>query len=572
MPDSQDIPRFCSHCGTLFHAGAAFCHVCGKPLTPPPFQVAPVPDEVAPAPRAERPAQVLGLLAAFVAVGLILRILILALGRSEAMFISLYANTSAYAAVRAVLLAGGFWFLLCSDKRRRITGGLILFVWLIMGPLEPLLFRLALGAPFVYYLRLFLRALLFVALYAASAALCWHFLFRRRERDKRAFLSVLISVLLLLAVNIVWFLALYKGRPPVGRAILTAVLQAGMALVSFLALRWLSRTQLKSRMRLTTWGYIWCGLCVAANIGVLITNIRNVSLAHGLIPTPAYTILISVLMVAAFVLLLCGKRSGWFLLLAVTSLQVFTNLNTLVLRLSEHADVAAPLRVLIAALINTVVTWFTIRPSWLASAPAATAAPAIVSQPTHVPMQEAASVPMREAGPAPAQPIMGSMLSLRQLRCPQCGSYDVIAKGQEGALGKSIGTSLAFGAIGSLVSNAGADARIAAAPMQYQCRSCKNKFPFSPTQPEPDELLSAPAAIEFTRDGSMVGAAVQQFVFLNGLPMGPVKNGKTITFTTGLRYNTLFVTDHFGVAFPEAYRFEALPGSLVRVRFNRKFQ
>jgi len=65
--------------------------------------------------------------------------------------------------------------------------------------------------------------------------------------------------------------------------------------------------------------------------------------------------------------------------------------------------------------------------------------------------------------------------------------------------------------------------------------------------------------------------AVSQFVYLNGLKIGSVKNKGTIEFQTFLKNNTVFVTDHAGMAFKSACKFNAQPGGRVELRFKRKF-
>jgi Zn finger protein HypA/HybF involved in hydrogenase expression len=161
--------------------------------------------------------------------------------------------------------------------------------------------------------------------------------------------------------------------------------------------------------------------------------------------------------------------------------------------------------------------------------------------------------------------------SLFNLRCPQCGGANLEVKGTEGALGKSIGVFAAFGAVGNMVMSANAAKNLETSPIKYKCASCKHKFTTMPLEAAPEEFLAAPCTIDFERVSNFVGMAVVQIVYLNGIKIGPINNGKTISFSTVVRYNTLFVTDQAGVAFKDVYRFEAQPGSSVRVRFNRKF-
>jgi len=162
--------------------------------------------------------------------------------------------------------------------------------------------------------------------------------------------------------------------------------------------------------------------------------------------------------------------------------------------------------------------------------------------------------------------------SLYKLCCPSCGSSMLQALGEKGSVAKSMGTYLAFGAIGNMVASSRASKNAETPPIQYKCTACKNKFVSAPLQAQADELLAAPCTINFQRLSSFVGAAIAEIVYLNGEKIGPVKSGKSLTFQTGVRYNTIFVTDPHGVAFQDMYRFEAQPGGTVEVRFNRKFQ
>jgi len=76
----------------------------------------------------------------------------------------------------------------------------------------------------------------------------------------------------------------------------------------------------------------------------------------------------------------------------------------------------------------------------------------------------------------------------------------------------------------------------------------------------------------FKRISSIVEMAVSQSVWMNGVKISPIKNGKAIEFFTPVKYNTLFVTDQHGVAFKTDYKFEASPGGSVEVKFKRKFK
>lgn len=205
------------------------------------------------------------------------------------------------------------------------------------------------------------------------------------------------------------------------------------------------------------------------------------------------------------------------------------------------------------------------------AAPAVTTAPPPPMASAPPPVQAAQPIP----APAPAQqaapPPAVAYASIYNLKCPACGAGEYMVLGIKGSMGKSIATSLAFGAIGNLVAGSGASKNAATEPIQYKCGHCSEKFEALPFYASAEEILPVPCTVQFERVSSFVGAAVPQIMYLNGEKIGPVKNGKTVTCQTNIRYNTVFVTDQHGVAFKDVYRFEAPPQGTVLVRFNRKF-
>lgn len=166
---------------------------------------------------------------------------------------------------------------------------------------------------------------------------------------------------------------------------------------------------------------------------------------------------------------------------------------------------------------------------------------------------------------------MSQIATLYGLKCPHCGSEHLTVTGIKGALGASAATSLAFGAVGNIVAGKKAMSNANTEPLQYKCESCSAKFESFPIEAPPEETLEPPCTVSFTRERSMVGAAVPQVIYLNGIKMGAVKNGESVSFSTYCRHNAIFVTDQFGVAFKGDYRFEAQPGGSVSVHFRRGF-
>ena len=160
--------------------------------------------------------------------------------------------------------------------------------------------------------------------------------------------------------------------------------------------------------------------------------------------------------------------------------------------------------------------------------------------------------------------------SLHRLVCPKCHQKNLSILGTDGSK-SAISKQLLFGAIGNLVANENSKNDFSLHAIRYKCNACGNKFEATPLTAEPDEILDTPCRITFTRLSSLIGLAVAQHVWLNGIKVAVVGNGKTVTFETLLKYNTVFVTDQYGTAFKGDFKFEAQSGGCMDIRFKRKF-
>lgn len=166
---------------------------------------------------------------------------------------------------------------------------------------------------------------------------------------------------------------------------------------------------------------------------------------------------------------------------------------------------------------------------------------------------------------------MNEIATLKGMKCPRCGAEDLIIRGKPGGAGKAAAGVLIGGNVANLIASGRAAKNVQTGPIALTCGKCKHKFESLPLLAPEEDILSTPCTITFTRLGSMVGCAVVQIVYLNGVNCGPVKNGKSLTLETSNHYNTMYVTDQYGAAFPGAYRFEAEAGGHVDVKFKRKF-
>ncbi len=161
--------------------------------------------------------------------------------------------------------------------------------------------------------------------------------------------------------------------------------------------------------------------------------------------------------------------------------------------------------------------------------------------------------------------------SVKNLKCPECGADDLRIIGTKGASAAAISVGVLTGAIGNLAMDKASKGDFTLMPVKYQCQKCKKKFETLPLVAEESEVLEQPCTVNLTRLSSMVGMAVSQQVYLNGVKVGNVKNGATLTFSTNVRENTVFVTDQYGLAFPGKFTFTAESGGTQEIKFKRKF-
>ena len=93
---------------------------------------------------------------------------------------------------------------------------------------------------------------------------------------------------------------------------------------------------------------------------------------------------------------------------------------------------------------------------------------------------------------------MSSIATLKDLRCPKCGSDDILPVGKKGAAGSEIAAALLGGAIANLAvsSSASKQTAVAAEPLAYRCRACGNKFTSLPL-----EAASSPPRARSTSHG-----------------------------------------------------------------------
>jgi hypothetical protein len=155
-------------------------------------------------------------------------------------------------------------------------------------------------------------------------------------------------------------------------------------------------------------------------------------------------------------------------------------------------------------------------------------------------------------------------------KCPKCGSAEWSPLGLPGYAGRALMMVL-LGLLGNGIASSALRRREDNDPFILKCEGCGEKWEAAPSEAAEEEWLEFPCEITISRPTGFVGAAVGQYLFLNGIRIGVLKNGGSLSFQTNVKHNILYGTDLSGAVFKDYRRFEAEPGGHIAFSFNRKF-
>ena len=281
------------------------------------------------------------------------------------------------------------------------------------------LFRLRdLFAP-ILYVRYFFGELFTTAVIMGAAAL-FGWLLRGKPEKRRATQAGLYTAgiaLIFLPLNLIIRTRGQLGMMPPLHLFSILLGNAVGALAIFLAvlaLYHLHRLQ-AGRVRLQGWAKAWCWICT---IGMGAAAVILLAIAAGAAVVVTYTIqlVFSLFALAGFILLLCGRRAGFYFILFGAFIALTGQFQSALQMLLYRAPMfIAPFIGSILGVLNPVITWLSIRGSWhWDAAPTAvgqTAAPALQPstslQPAGKPeaaAQPATSVQAATPTPQPATP------------------------------------------------------------------------------------------------------------------------------------------------------------------------
>jgi hypothetical protein len=165
--------------------------------------------------------------------------------------------------------------------------------------------------------------------------------------------------------------------------------------------------------------------------------------------------------------------------------------------------------------------------------------------------------------------VMKNILELdNDLACPVCAAADIKALGTKGFAGRQLVTIL-FGFFAGVALGRVEQKNTKDKAIIYKCSKCGNKWTAFPVVAAESGCLKTPCEIHVIREGSIIGGIMNQFVYLNGKKIGPIKNRERITFATERKRNLVFVTDHLGRSLDTRF-FDVSAGEQIELRFKRK--
>lgn len=170
--------------------------------------------------------------------------------------------------------------------------------------------------------------------------------------------------------------------------------------------------------------------------------------------------------------------------------------------------------------------------------------------------------------------------SINNIRCPKCGSSQIVLTGVKGLKGKGVAKMISMGSggggavgalIGGVAGTVAGNTIIKTTVLKYQCGGCREKFEALPHETKPEDVLETPFTVTFTKK---VNLALNEgvYVYVNGIVVAVLEAAhSTITFQTAVRHNTVFLIEYLGKKVKNGeFSFDAIPGGSIDLLYNRK--
>ena len=383
----QSVPpqtaAFCRTCGAPLAEDVTFCIKCGtrrvsvpEPADAPifatpasPYPYVPYSPSAVPAtPDVPAPNPMRAVYAAAVVSGVWLIILLLHFALPRVLY-----NSSLAGPLICLLLGAGAYLLMQRGLKYKLFGAGILLIEALIVTINSAVTIVsnlygALDRLFDYFVVWpNLAFSLFGAAVIAGLSLLFSHIWRGAPEKKRIYgtgwiaaAGMLLFYVILTVINYTPLLSSGQARPEyMWLSIFGDILSALATGLSVMLLSGLCR-QRKGRMHLSAWAIVWCVLCT---IGMISTCIAFAAAEYTIL----WLIALTLGALTGYILLLCGRRTGFFVVLIAISaflLGMFeTGLQNALFGYNEYAGwLFSPLGAL-----NPLITWFSIKSAWQGS-------------------------------------------------------------------------------------------------------------------------------------------------------------------------------------------------------------
>ena len=362
---------FCTSCGTPLPEGMLFCTQCGAPRAAvPQYGAAPQfapPAAVATEPLVARPMRAVWAALMVFGAWLLMMLLQAAMGKG-----TIYNSSAMYTMTSMLLGAGAYLMMQRGLKYKLIAAGILLAEAVMvtfnqaaiivtsrfMGGLQDIFKALSFWPVMGYTL--------ITGAIAAGLALLFSYILRNAPDKKRTYATGWIAAGGIALYGIIRTLTVYLPALSSGimmpanfaTILIDWFMDAAVLGLSVMVLTGIS-LQKKARLRLSTWAIVWCAL---SSVGMLASVVISILERY---PTPVLLIL-QLAALTGYILLLCGKRTGFFIALVAISAYLFGNFDFSLQRVlyGSTGDIETLLTA-IAGAANPIITWFSIRSAWL---------------------------------------------------------------------------------------------------------------------------------------------------------------------------------------------------------------
>ena len=381
--------KFCPVCGRQLTQESVFCPGCGT--RQPAIEQRPNVQEFSPMqgtftqgsyPVQENNEQVLHpMRAVLAAAGFIAALIVIFLLHCIRRYPMAYSN-EVTVFLNTALFGTGLYLLMVKGKKWKLFAVGILLVYIFLSSLSSSVSalnqmtygRFSISKLFnIYFKRnyagtTFPAAILMVAV-ISGAPLLFRLIFRRQKPAKQIwFTSVLTSVYFLTYQSIVFFGSGYRRLPTLSliSSYMLIILETVILLLIPSALHSLCAMKERS-FRPRGWGLVWSILGIAGMCAALLICVINILGKNQLMYS--FQVLSALTAMIGFILLVSGRKAGWFLVLFSGFTVIHADVYQIILRMIMTARLHTTTEMVFISILfwclNPLFTWLSIRKAWL---------------------------------------------------------------------------------------------------------------------------------------------------------------------------------------------------------------